>query len=121
MPAAKTFYGPFTILKVERFIGPGFEDVWMKPYESWVFRGPQGQRPLTAVGMTWPCGCEVRGSSYVMLRTSHWAPCPAHREILDGLPPCDLPTHLEGGIRVPRDAGTYKPDRVLIEAIPGSL
>ena len=121
MPSPKTFYGPFTITEIEQFIGPDFKQVWMKPHESRVLRGPRGERPLTAVGMTYACGCEVRGSSYVMLRTSRWAPCTAHREILEGMPKCDLPASLEGGILVPIEAATYRRDHALFEAIPGLL
>jgi hypothetical protein len=82
----KTFYGPFRITEIRS--GPDFTQVWMKPHESRVFPGPQGQRPLTAVGMTWPCGCEVRGSSLVTVRTSRWAPCADHRDLVEDFPEC---------------------------------
>jgi hypothetical protein len=121
MPSTKAYYGPFTTMQIDRCIGREFDRVWIKPADNARWRGPQGQRPLTTIGTAWPCGCEVRGGALAVVPTDYWAPCAAHREILDGLPTCELPKRLEGGILIPREAAMYRSDRVLIEAIPGLL
>jgi|SRR5665213_526663 len=118
-----TYYGPFTIVEVERCIGD-FTMVWMKPHDTRVVRGPDGQRPLYAVGCAWPCGCEVRGPSYVNLRTSRWAPCRQHQQFVlwQNTPQTAVPEEQCGGILVPRDQATRRQDEMMLfEAVPYSL
>ena len=117
-----TYYGPFTIDEVERCIGD-FTMVWMKPREALFLRGPEGQRPLYAVGIARPRGCDVRGESYVHMRTSRWAPCEQHRRcVLDlDAPTCTIPQECSGGYLVSRDQATQGQGTLLFEAVPYSL
>jgi hypothetical protein len=113
------YLGPFTILEIERHIGD-FNSVWVKPRETVGVRGPEGQRLLYPVGMRWPCGCDVRGPSYEMMRTSRWAPCALHRVSAEntGAPGCEVSEDLMGGYLVPREWATMRDGWHLIEATP---
>jgi len=116
------YLGPFTISEIEWHIGD-FDSVWVKPRESAILRGPQGQRLLYPVGMRWPCGCDVRGPSYENLKTSRWAPCPTHRAnaVYTGAPACEVSEDQIGGYLVPREWATMRQGWHLIEAAPGLL
>ena len=93
-----TYYGPFTISQVEQCVGD-FSYVWMKPGNTSVIHGPNGERLLYAVGCVWDCGCDVRGPSYDMIRTSRWSPCAKHAHFVRRIPQlrCDVPEDLRGG------------------------
>jgi hypothetical protein len=115
------YYDPFTIDDIEAKIGP-FDLARGKPFESHVLRGPEGQRPLSAIGCAWSCGCDVRGPAYTDLRTCYWLPWVKHRSFELGEPNVQLPEELTGGIVVDRETATYCPDKGhLFEATVNSL
>ncbi len=115
------YFGPYAIGDIEAHLGD-FDLARVKPFESHVLRGPEGQRPLTAIGCAWSCGCDVRGPAYDGIRTCYWMPCGKHRHIVLGEPTVELPEHLAGGIIVDRETATYGPDKGhLFEATPYSL
>ncbi len=117
-----TYYGPFTIDRIESRIGD-FIGVFLKPREVLGVYGPNAARPLYAIGCAWACGCESRGECSVRLRTSHWAPCPTHRHfVVDARTPTSTPPEERlGGHLVARDVAEMSAHTDLFEAVQGLL
>ena|SRR5947209_3376779 len=120
MTASPRYLGPFTITQIERHIGD-FDSVWVKPHETRMLRGPEGQRPLYPVGVHWPCGCDARRPSYELMRTSRWAPCPSHHAnaACTGAPACAVPEDQTRGLPGAAPWATMRDGWHLFEAEPG--
>lgn len=118
MSASRKFHGYFSLDAIEALIG-ALEWAIMKPSDSDVLRGPQGQRHLTTVGYGWNCGCEVRGTALTGMPTCSWSTCATHRWHVVDTPFVDVEERLEGGHYVPLDAlhdGVH-----LFERVPNTL
>ncbi len=118
MSAARKFHGRFSLDAIEARIG-SLEWAIMKPSDSHVLRGPQGQRHLTTVGYGWNCGCEVRGTALTGMSTCLWSSCARHRAHVIDAPFERVANRLADGVYVPLDV--LKDGIHLFERVPNTL